>query len=147
MYNSPSLRGAYVQSVDFSTMLYGLAALPEYLGTGFFEKYNDFNFDPNTSSSAIEKEQKTMDIYPNPFSKKTTIAFTLESKAEVKIDIYSEKGDLIRQLINQPMAAGRHSISWDATDDKNKGIVQGTYFCLLTMNNRPIQTSQLIVVK
>ena len=39
----PALRAAYVQAVDFSTMLYGLAALPEYLGPDFFATYNDFN--------------------------------------------------------------------------------------------------------
>ena len=43
-FEKPALRSEYIQAVDFSTMLYGLAALPEYLGPGFFSKYNDFNF-------------------------------------------------------------------------------------------------------
>lgn len=145
--SSPTLRGAYVQAVDFSTMLYGLAALPEYLGPDFFEKYNDFNFNPSTSSSTIETKEQTLDIYPNPFSGKTTIAFELDKKARVKIEIYSEKGELIRQLIHQTMVAGMHTISWDARNDKKIAVVQGTYFCRLTINDRPLQPKQLMVVK
>ncbi|MCW8863658.1 MAG: hypothetical protein OQK09_08405 [Colwellia sp.] len=35
-------RAKAIQGVDFSTMLFGLAALPEFLGPQFFNRYNDF---------------------------------------------------------------------------------------------------------
>jgi hypothetical protein len=38
-----SLRCSYIQAVDFSTMLYGLASLSENLGENFFATYNNLN--------------------------------------------------------------------------------------------------------
>lgn len=145
--SSPALRGAYVQAVDFSTMLYGLAAMPEYLGTGFFEKYNDFNFNPSTSASILMEGDKTLEVYPNPFTGTTTIAFELTKKAKVKVDIYSEKGEMVCQLIDQPMTAGRHTLQWDARNDKKAAVMQGTYFCHLTIDGQALQTKQLILVQ
>jgi hypothetical protein len=145
-FRTPADRASYVQAVDFSTMLYGLAALPEYLGTGFFNKYNDFNFDPSTAVSTIETPQQLLSVYPNPFSEKTTLVFELEKRAKVKIEVYSEKGDLVRQLVNKQMVAGRHAIDWDATNDQKMAVGKGTYFCRIAIEDRPIQTRQLIVV-
>ncbi len=33
-------RCSYIQAIDFSTFVYGLATLPEYIGDNFFDKYN-----------------------------------------------------------------------------------------------------------
>lgn len=146
-YRKTTDRASYVQSVDFSTMLYGLAALPEYLGPDFFKKYNDFNFDPATSASAIESEQQILKVYPNPFSEKTTLLFELGKKARVKMDIYSEKGDLVRQLINEQMVAGRHTVTWDARNDQKIAVKKGSYFCRLTVDGIPLDAKQLLIVK
>jgi len=71
--NQPSLRTSYVQAVDFSTMLFGLAALPEYLGASFFTTYNDFNYQPTSSLIALTEDTGQLKIYPNPYSKLTNI--------------------------------------------------------------------------
>ncbi|MET4696798.1 hypothetical protein [Endozoicomonas lisbonensis] len=39
----PEWRSNAIEGVDFSTMLFGLASLPEYLGTEFFNAYNDYS--------------------------------------------------------------------------------------------------------
>lgn len=44
--NDPSFVGNSVQGIDFSTFLYGLASLPEYLGTDFFDINNEINTEP-----------------------------------------------------------------------------------------------------
>jgi hypothetical protein len=145
--NSPAARGAYVQAVDFSTMIYGLAALPEYLGADFFKKYNDFNYDPTTSVSELNKGKDNLSIYPNPFATKTKVAFELQEKSSVRIDIYSEKGEMIRTLIKKSFPAGKHSVEWDTKDELSKAVIPGAYFCRLTINNKPFQTKQLLLVK
>lgn len=38
--NNTSQRASYIQAIDFSTMLFGLASLPEYLGSSWFNTYN-----------------------------------------------------------------------------------------------------------
>lgn len=42
--SNPSWRANEVQGIDFSSMLFGLASLPENCGTTFFSTYNDYNF-------------------------------------------------------------------------------------------------------
>ncbi|MET4692921.1 hypothetical protein [Endozoicomonas lisbonensis] len=43
--DQPKWRASAIEGVDFSTMLFGLASLPENLGTEFFNQYNDY-FNP-----------------------------------------------------------------------------------------------------
>ncbi|MEM6805065.1 MAG: T9SS type A sorting domain-containing protein, partial [Bacteroidota bacterium] len=64
--NSPSWTANEVQGIDYSSMLFGLASLPEYLGTNFFSTYNNF-FD--TMSVSIDQELEVeLKLYPNPSS-------------------------------------------------------------------------------
>jgi hypothetical protein len=39
---TPAWRATVVQGVDFATLLFGIASLPEYLGIDFFARHNDF---------------------------------------------------------------------------------------------------------
>lgn len=141
-----NLRTAYVQAVDFSTMLYGLAALPEYLGTGFFKTYNDFNYNPSTSAVDIKENNDYLDIYPNPLTDQTMFQFELKNKAIVKIGIYSENGQMVKQLVNQAMAAGKHSVKWNARSGDSVIVPSGTYFCRLILDDQAVQTKKLIVI-
>lgn len=146
-YGSPSQRASYVQAVDFSTMVYGLAALPEYLGPDFFKRYNNFNFIPPTSSVDIKKGEDLWEIYPNPFSGKTFVRFELKGKASVSIDIYAENGQLIRKLVDRKMAAGTHAVTWNAKDDSHAAVKPGVYLCRLSIDDRTFGAKQVIVIK
>jgi PKD repeat protein len=39
---APAWRATVVQGVDFATLLFGIASLPEYVGIDFFARHNDF---------------------------------------------------------------------------------------------------------
>lgn len=138
---------SYVQAVDFSTMLYGLAALPEYLGTGFFTTYNDFNYNPSTSAIDIKENNNYLDIVPNPLTGQTNVQFDLKNKAVVKIDIYSENGQVVKQLVNQEMATGKHSVQWNARNEEGTLVPPGTYICRLLMDDQAVQAKKIIVIQ
>lgn len=53
-------------------------------------------------------------IYPSPFNSKTTIRFGLDKPEMVGLRIYDLAGREVAKLIDQPLAAGYHSIVWDA---------------------------------
>jgi hypothetical protein len=72
-YSDTTQRCQYIQAVDFSTMIYGLASLPEYLGSDFFDRINNI---PNSSTCNQIKKVKTIQeicIGPNPFHDKILI--------------------------------------------------------------------------
>jgi len=145
--NEPTQRTSYVQAVDFSTMLYGLAALPEYLGPAFFTKYNDFNFGTTTSVNDLKQNNSQLDNYPNPFSSQTNIAFEINAKSKVVLDIYSLNGQKIKQLVNVEMSAGKHSIPWNARNDNNSKVEPGVYVCRMLVGNQTEFSRQMILIK
>ncbi len=146
--NLPLLRCNYVQGVDFSTMLYGLAALPEYLGPAFFTTYNDFDYDPLASSSKeLKQNSGSLENFPNPFTNQTNIEFELSKRAQLSLEIYTLNGQKIKQLIDSEMSAGKHTISWNARDERNIQVVPGIYVCRMLVANQPEISRQMLVVK
>jgi hypothetical protein len=129
-----------VQAVDFSTMLYGLAALPEYLGPEFFKTYNDFNFDPSTSVTEL-KNRDILDIYPNPTSGQASFRFSLTSAAHVSIGIFTTSGKLVKQVVDEELSMGGHSALLNTGD----GLPAGVYFCRMLIDNQISVTKKMII--
>lgn len=146
-YNKTGDRANYVQAVDFSTMLYGLAALPEYLGTDFFKTYNDFNFTPTSSSVDIKEFNPPLVIFPNPSAGQATLQFEIHKRGMIKIEIYSEEGQLVRHLTNKEMDAGKHSIKWDGRDKRFSTVSPGTYVCRLSIDDQSYHTRKILIIK
>ncbi len=66
--------------------------------------------------------------YPNPFNPAVTIALDLPRQCEVRLKIYDLRGALVKTLVDERLAAGRHEITWDGTDDRSAAVASGTYF-------------------
>lgn len=139
-FSNTSQRASYVQAVDFSTMLYGLAALPEYLGPEFFKTYNDFNFDPSTSSVEL-KNQELLEIFPNPVSGQGNIRFSLKRAGHVSVNIFSISGKPVKQLVDAEMTAGVHTVLLNAGNELSRGI----YFCRMQTDGQTGVTKKLII--
>jgi hypothetical protein len=60
---------------------------------------------------------------PNPFNPTTTISFTLAQAGDVAIDVFNVAGQKVDTLADGFMAAGSHSVVWDAS-----GFSAGMYF-------------------
>ena len=66
--------------------------------------------------------------YPNPFNPTTTISFSLEEKAQVSLTIFNQRGQKVRELLNEQMPAGNHHLIWNGTDDNGNGVGSGIYY-------------------
>jgi len=86
--------------------------------------YNPVSYSQENINSAITK----LDNYPNPFNPDTNIRYSLEAASNVIIEIYNLKGQKIKQLINDLIPVGQHSIVWDGTDKANIPVSSGVYF-------------------
>lgn len=65
--------------------------------------------------------------YPNPFNPATTIQFNLEKNADVSLKIYNVSGQLVSSLINEWLPEGTHTVQWNGTDDRGRGVSAGIY--------------------
>ncbi|MCU0454420.1 MAG: DNRLRE domain-containing protein [Bacteroidetes bacterium] len=64
--------------------------------------------------------------YPNPFNPSTQIAYSLPADQTARLSVYNLLGVKVATLVDRPMTAGRHTVTWDAT-----GMPSGLYLARL----------------
>ena len=79
--------------------------------------------------------------YPNPFNPVTRINFKIAKAGQVKVEVFNITGQRVKTLINQKMAAGAHTITWDA-----RNFASGVYFYQLSFGSLS-QTKKMILLK
>ncbi|MBL0062892.1 MAG: T9SS type A sorting domain-containing protein [bacterium] len=83
----------------------------------------------------------TLSAYPNPFNPSTTIAFDLNARAQVSLDVYDVTGRLVRTLINEQLNAGSYTHNFDA-----QGLPSGAYFARL-VTPQVSQTARITLIR
>jgi Tol biopolymer transport system component len=53
-----------------------------------------------------------LSAFPNPFNSSVRIAFDLPRAGDVGLYIYDVLGRQVTTLMNQPLAAGAHAVTW-----------------------------------
>lgn len=61
--------------------------------------------------------------YPNPFNPTTVISFALPKAMDVNIAVYNSLGQKVKELVNNIMSAGNHSVEMNGAD-----LTSGMYF-------------------
>jgi DNA-binding beta-propeller fold protein YncE len=64
---------------------------------------------------------------PNPFDKRTSIAFSLDVRSDVSLRIYDARGALVRRLAAGAHDAGPHDAVWDGRDERGRRVASGMY--------------------
>jgi len=84
--------------------------------------------------------------YPNPFNPATTIRFSLETKAHVRLSVYDILGRKITTLINEELPSGNHSITWNGKDYKGNEVASGIYFYRIETDSFS-ETRKMVLLK
>jgi hypothetical protein len=84
--------------------------------------------------------------YPNPFNPSTTIEYEIPDMADVTVRIYGLQGALIKELLHETQAEGRHHVTWDGTDSERMRVSSGVYFYTVECGKRTL-SKKLILVK
>ncbi len=79
--------------------------------------------------------------YPNPFNPSTQIRFALPEAADVSLVVYDMMGREVTQLIDGPVEAGYHEVSWEATN-----LPSGVYMYQLASGGY-VETQRMILTK
>ena len=95
----------------------------------------------NSNPRATVRDYQLKQNYPNPFNPSTGIEFALPQAGAVKLEIYNALGHRIATLVNDKLAAGTHSFTWDA-----KNMPTGLYFYKLEAGSFQ-QTRKMILMK
>lgn len=66
--------------------------------------------------------------YPNPFNPSLTINYGITRRGSAVLDIYNQRGQLVRNLYNGTREIGAYSIVWNGTDNNGRELPSGVYF-------------------
>ena len=84
---------------------------------------------------------------PNPFNPTTTIHFLVPEPSTVRVDIYDILGKNIATLLNEKVEAGLQTTTWDGKDRFGNSVGSGTYFYVITINNRQMFRRKMLLLK
>jgi hypothetical protein len=68
--------------------------------------------------------------YPNPFNPSTVITYSIPTASNVKVEVVSVLGKLVKTLVNENQAAGSYQVNFDAS-----GLSSGIYYYKIQSGN------------
>jgi hypothetical protein len=90
----------------------------------------------STVKDPVEEETVPMAFnvepnYPNPFNPATKIRFSLPAAEHTEVAIFDIKGRRVRTIVNEPLGAEAHEVTWRGQDDNGRTVAAGVYFYLV----------------
>ncbi len=84
--------------------------------------------------------------YPNPFNPSTTIAFSVEKTAVIRLTVYNALGEPVRELVNGQLQAGEYKAFWDGRNQAGELLGSGIYLAKMKSRNFS-QTISMLLIK
>jgi len=85
--------------------------------------------------------------YPNPFNPTTTISFSIPEESKIELSVYNIKGQKIKSLLNDQIAAGEHSTVWNGEDASGRKVGSGVYLYKLNVNGKTEAVKKCLLLK
>lgn len=86
--------------------------------------------------------------YPNPFNPATSIAFSLDEAAQVRITVFNVSGQLVQvvtdQYYNKP---GHYTEIWDGRDSRGQQAGSGVYFYQMEVKGYDPMVKRMLLLK
>ena len=95
---------------------------------------------------AVPEEFALHQNYPNPFNPVTQIDYDLPKEGLARMVIYDVMGREVKELVNQSLNAGYHTVRWDGTNSRGANVSAGLYFCSLSTGSFN-KTMKLLLLK
>ncbi len=114
-------------------------------------KLHQIDFDGTANSSkAVEVNLTSMrssllPAYPNPFNSSTVIKFNLQKADHVKIRILNIRGEQVRELVNNQLKAGEHTLHWRGMNDSGMPLPSGLYFIQLVSKQMMLEERVILI--
>jgi hypothetical protein len=84
-------------------------------------------------------------VNPNPAKTKVTICYSLSAEGKISLQLYDISGRLVKTLVNESKQTGIYSVIWNGTNDNNRKIGEGVYFCILKTDEKSLKQKILMV--
>ena len=85
-----------------------------------------------------------IDVYPNPFTDVTTVAFDLGRPGRVLVTVYDAVGREVVSLLDRYLGQGDHTVSWDVRAGTRLRVAPGFYY-LVVRHKESVRTAPVVV--
>jgi hypothetical protein len=110
---------------QLGSLFYNMKVYPDFdPGTISIDLATDLD---NNGLSNLPTAYDLSQNYPNPFNPSTSIAFALPERSHVALEVFNVLGQKVRQLIDETLPAGNHSIVFDGHDNDGRELASGIY--------------------
>ena len=83
--------------------------------------------------------------YPNPFNPTTKIRFSNDRTANVKVHVYSLKGERVATILNSELNSGTYDVSWNGMNSSGRVVPSGMYLYEVRSEERSMQGKMLFL--
>lgn len=84
--------------------------------------------------------------HPNPFNPATEIGFALPQFSHVILKVYNIEGREVLTLLNEPLEAGEHRVTFDGCNSEGRPVASGVYFYRLEAGDF-VETKKMLLLK
>jgi hypothetical protein len=86
-------------------------------------------------------------VVPNPFNPRVEIRYGLPAAGPVSASVHDLAGRKVRDLlVNEPRAAGFHTLAWDGTDQRGGAAASGVYLLRIKASGQ-VATARATLVR
>lgn len=78
--------------------------------------------------------------HPNPFNPRMAVVYRIGHDTKVSLCLYDVAGRVVRTLVDDKVAAGEHTITFDGRDDLGRAVSSGIYFLRM-------ETAEILSIK
>jgi hypothetical protein len=100
----------------------------------------------NNDRSFIPDDYSLSNAYPNPFNPQTNIDFKLAQSSQVRITVYNVLGQQVKVLVNEELAPGSYTVTWNGTNESGIQVPSGMYLYRLEAGSFS-QTKKVVFLK
>ncbi len=100
-------------------------------------------------TGAVEIPVSPLRLYqnsPNPFNPSTKIAWYLDTRAHVTLEIFDAAGRRVATLVDRVQDAGDHEVIWNGTGLDGRNVASGIYLYRLTAGKRT-RTRKMVLLR
>lgn len=145
--NGGSLQSSYGVTREYSVVI-DQEGIIRYKESGVAVTQIQNMIESLLATSSVEEMKIPSDFtleqnYPNPFSARggsarffggnpsTNIVFSIKQAQQISLNIYDQRGRLVKNLLDFDMNAGRHELSWNGKNENGEFVASGVYFYVL----------------
>lgn len=88
----------------------------------------------NPETPEVPLVQGIASAYPNPFNPSVTVACGLKIGGHATVQVFNQRGQLVKELFDGSKDAGTFNLQWNGTDNNGKKVPSGVYYILMDAN-------------